>query len=123
MDKQAIREEIWDNLEDSGVARFPFPPHDRIPNFEDAAAAVDRLEETDAWNAAETIKANPDAPQLPVRRAAVICSQCLLRPIKKQPSSLVIITGNGDRPQNWAATVEIHSPGRHCLGGRCCSRG
>jgi len=26
MDKQALRERVWDDLEASGVARFPFPP-------------------------------------------------------------------------------------------------
>lgn len=26
MAKQAVRERVWDDLEDSGVARFPFPP-------------------------------------------------------------------------------------------------
>ncbi len=26
MDKQALRERIWDELEDSGEARFPSPP-------------------------------------------------------------------------------------------------
>ena len=26
VDKQAIRERVWDDLEGSGVARFPFPP-------------------------------------------------------------------------------------------------
>jgi 5-formyltetrahydrofolate cyclo-ligase len=71
MDKQRIRERVWDELEDSGEARFPFPPHDRIPNFAGADAACERLRELDAWQAAETIKANPDAPQLPVRRAAM----------------------------------------------------
>ncbi|MFB6154105.1 MAG: 5-formyltetrahydrofolate cyclo-ligase [Halodesulfurarchaeum sp.] len=71
MDKDAIRERIWDALEESGVARFPFPPHDRIPNFEGAERAAERLAETDAWVAAETVKANPDAPQLPVRRRAL----------------------------------------------------
>ncbi|MFB6224744.1 MAG: 5-formyltetrahydrofolate cyclo-ligase [Haloarcula sp.] len=71
MDKQDIRERVWDALEDRGVARFPFPPHDRIPNFEDAAGAAERLTETPVWEAAETVKANPDSPQLPVRRAAL----------------------------------------------------
>ncbi|WP_135304184.1 5-formyltetrahydrofolate cyclo-ligase [Haloarcula amylovorans] len=71
MDKQAIREAVWDALESEGVARFPFPPHDRIPNFEGAERATDRLTETAVWNAAETVKANPDSPQLPVRRAAL----------------------------------------------------
>jgi len=71
VDKQAVRERVWDALEERGVARFPFPPHDRIPNFEGAGTAAERLTETPVWDAAETVKANPDAPQLPVRRAAL----------------------------------------------------
>ncbi len=71
MDKQALRERVWDELEDSGEARFPFPPHGRIPNFAGASEAADRLVDSEAWQAAETVKANPDAPQLPVRRAAL----------------------------------------------------
>ncbi|WP_144921140.1 5-formyltetrahydrofolate cyclo-ligase [Halorubrum salsamenti] len=71
MDKQAVREAVWDAFEERGEARFPFPPHDRIPNFAGADAACDRLTETDAWATATTLKCNPDAPQLPVRRAAL----------------------------------------------------
>ncbi|MFC6938363.1 5-formyltetrahydrofolate cyclo-ligase [Salinirubellus sp. GCM10025818] len=71
MDKQALRERVWDELEDSGEARFPFPPHGRIPNFAGADGAADRLAETDAWREADAIKSNPDAPQLPVRRRAL----------------------------------------------------
>ena len=71
MDKQAVREAVWDAFEAGDQARFPFPPHDRIPNFAGADAAATRLAETAAWEAAETLKANPDAPQLPVRRAAL----------------------------------------------------
>jgi len=71
MDKRALRERVWDELEDSGEARFPFPPHGRIPNFAGADAAADRLATTDAWRDAETVKSNPDAPQLSVRRRAL----------------------------------------------------
>jgi 5-formyltetrahydrofolate cyclo-ligase len=71
MEKQAIRERVWDDLEESGVARFPFPPHDRIPNFAGADEAAERVFDLDAWAAADTVKANPDAPQLPVRRGAL----------------------------------------------------
>ena len=71
VNKQAIRERVWDDLEASGVARFPFPPHGRIPNFDGAATAADRLAGTPVWREASTIKANPDAPQLPVRRRAL----------------------------------------------------
>lgn len=68
MDKGTIRERVWDDLEESGVARFPFPPHGRIPNFEGADRAADRIAETDEWDDASAIKANPDSPQRPVRR-------------------------------------------------------
>jgi 5-formyltetrahydrofolate cyclo-ligase len=71
MDKQRLRERVWDDLEDSGVARFPFPPHDRIPNVAGADAAADRLADLPAWTDADVLKANPDAPQLPVRRRAL----------------------------------------------------
>jgi 5-formyltetrahydrofolate cyclo-ligase len=71
MDKQSLRERVWGALEARGEARFPFPAHGRIPNFAGADEAAERLTETDAWREAETVKANPDAPQLPVRRAAL----------------------------------------------------
>ena len=70
-DKQAIREFVWDALEAAGEARFPFPPHDRIPNFAGANEAAHRLFDRPEWQAAETVKSNPDAPQLPVRRGAL----------------------------------------------------
>lgn len=71
MNKQTLRERIWDELEDSGEARFPFPPHGRIPNFAGAADAAERLSKIKAWQEAETIKSNPDSPQRPVRRRAL----------------------------------------------------
>lgn len=71
MDKQSLRERVWDTLADNEVARFPFPPHGRIPNFEGAERAAERLAGTNAWTAADAIKSNPDAPQRPVRRLAL----------------------------------------------------
>ncbi|MFB6121550.1 MAG: 5-formyltetrahydrofolate cyclo-ligase [Halobacteriaceae archaeon] len=71
MTKQALRERVWDELEASGEARFPFPPHGRIPNFAGADDAAERLADTLAWASAERLKANPDAPQLPARRRAL----------------------------------------------------
>ncbi|ELZ35536.1 5-formyltetrahydrofolate cyclo-ligase [Halorubrum tebenquichense] len=71
MDKQAVREAVWDAFDEGDQGRFPFPPHDRIPNFAGADAAAERLATTAAWESAATLKANPDAPQLPVRRAAL----------------------------------------------------
>ena len=68
-DKGAIRERVWDALEESGAARFPFPPHGRITNFTGAEAAAERAMDLPELAGSEAVKANPDAPQLPLRRA------------------------------------------------------
>ena len=67
-DKQAVRERTWDRLEAEGFARFPTPPHGRIPNFADAAAAAERAAALPELADADAVKANPDSPQLPLRR-------------------------------------------------------
>lgn len=77
MDRETQREAVWDDLQESGTARFPFPPHGRLPNFAGAAAAAERLQGLDVWSRASVLKANPDAPQLPVRRAALRSGKAL----------------------------------------------
>jgi len=69
--KSAAREAVWDTLEEEGAARFPFPPHGRIPNFDGAPAAAERLFERTPFSDARRIKANPDAPQRHVRIEAL----------------------------------------------------
>lgn len=71
MSKEELRERVWDALEESGEARFPFPPHGRIPNFAGAEEAAELLAGTSEWGDAEAIKCNPDSPQRPVRRKAL----------------------------------------------------
>lgn len=70
MTKESLRERVWDDLEASGVARFPFPPHERIPNFAGADDAADRLAAS-LDDPPAVLKTNPDAPQLPYRRRAL----------------------------------------------------
>ena len=52
------------------MARFPGVTG-RIPNFAGAPATAARLASLAAWQAAGVVKANPDAPQLPVRAHAL----------------------------------------------------
>jgi 5-formyltetrahydrofolate cyclo-ligase len=68
--KAALREQVWADLDRPGIARFPKPAN-RIPNFVGAEAAARRLAETDEWNAAATVKSNPDSPQWAVRQRAL----------------------------------------------------
>lgn len=69
--KDHARSAIWSALDENGVARFPFPPHGRIPNFEGAPEAATRLFDTDLLSDAACIKVNPDAPQRHVRVEAL----------------------------------------------------
>lgn len=68
--KQEIRDRVWAAMERARVSRFP-GARGRIPNFVGAEAAADRLAGLEEWAEARTIKANPDAPQLPVRARAL----------------------------------------------------
>ena len=68
--KAALREEVWSAMRAARVTRFPGATG-RIPNFTGAEAAAERLRGTPAWQAARTLKANPDAAQLPVRQRAL----------------------------------------------------
>lgn len=67
--KQRVRDTTWALLEGEGAARFP-GARGRIPNFRGAEAAAELLATTPEWRAARVVKANPDSPQLPVRRRA-----------------------------------------------------
>jgi 5-formyltetrahydrofolate cyclo-ligase len=68
--KAALRDEVWSALRAARVARFPGAAG-RIPNFTGAEAAAERLRGAPPWQAARTLKANPDSPQLPVRQRAL----------------------------------------------------
>ena len=69
--KSAARQWVWDRLAAEGVARFPFPPHGRIPNFGGAELAAEQLLEIEPWKSATAIKVNPDSPQRPLRAEAL----------------------------------------------------
>jgi 5-formyltetrahydrofolate cyclo-ligase len=68
--KAALRQDVWSAMRAARVARFP-GAEGRIPNFTGAEAAAERLRAMAVWQAAETLKANPDSAQLPVRQRAL----------------------------------------------------
>ncbi len=71
-EKDALRKIIWDLLEKEGVARFPLPPHGRIPNFEGTEKAASMLRDVQIWQEGDILKVNPDSPQRAVRESALI---------------------------------------------------
>ncbi|MDQ3870913.1 MAG: 5-formyltetrahydrofolate cyclo-ligase [Chloroflexota bacterium] len=74
--KQEVRERVWTRLERERAARFP-GAKGRIPNFAGAENAARRLASLPEWADARVVKANPDAPQLPVRAAALAAGKLL----------------------------------------------
>ena len=70
MDKQEVRERVWQALREAGAARFP-GARGRIPNYTGAEQAAGRAASLDLWGQAEVLKCNPDLPQRPVRWRAL----------------------------------------------------
>ncbi|HEY2723711.1 MAG TPA: 5-formyltetrahydrofolate cyclo-ligase [Pseudonocardiaceae bacterium] len=68
--KAQLREQVWGDLREHRLARFP-GARGRIPNFVGAEAAAERLRATELWARARTLKCNPDAAQWPVRQRAL----------------------------------------------------
>ena len=93
--KQEIRERVWALLQRDHVARFP-GARGRIPNFRGAEQAAARLAELSEWEAAEVVKSNPDAPQLPVRRRARKDGKTLYMAVPRlaQEKPFVRVTGD-----------------------------
>lgn len=72
----------WAAIRAADAARFP-GVEGRIPNFVGAEAAADRLADTEIWKAADILKSNPDSPQLPVRKRALLVGKILYMAVPK----------------------------------------
>ncbi len=70
MTKDEIRQKVRTRLKLMGVARFP-GADDRVPNFAGAERAAQLVRELPMWKRAKVIVMYADAPQLPLRRAAL----------------------------------------------------
>ncbi|WP_436347934.1 5-formyltetrahydrofolate cyclo-ligase [Natronorubrum sp. FCH18a] len=112
-DKESIRERVWDDLEESGEARFPFPPHGRIPNFAGADEAADRLADQPEWRDASTIKANPDAPQLPVRRRALREGKTVYMAVPRLADEDCFLKLDPDALEDYDAATTVSGSSKH----------
>ncbi|MBU2959344.1 5-formyltetrahydrofolate cyclo-ligase [Citreicella sp. C3M06] len=77
--KQQLREEIWSSLDETGIAVGPAKGN--IPNFAGADMAAYHLSRTPEWQAARTVKCNPDPPQIPIRLRALYAGKVLYVPV------------------------------------------
>jgi 5-formyltetrahydrofolate cyclo-ligase len=94
--KQAWRERVWAEMSAARVARFP-GAKGRIPNFVGAEKAAKLLEDTEPWRRAETLKSNPDSPQLPVRAAALAAGKIVVMAVPRLRTSEPFLLLDPDR--------------------------
>ena len=100
-DKAAARQHAWDRLQDERLARFPFPPHGRIPNFAGADAAARRLFEIPVYRDARCIKVNPDSPQKHVRQQALRLGISVLVPTPKLTDGFHLLDPRAIEPADY----------------------
>jgi 5-formyltetrahydrofolate cyclo-ligase len=111
--KAEARALAYRRLRAAGAARFPFPVEGRIPNFRGAEAAAARLRALPVYQRARAIKANPDAPQLPVRAMALRDGKTLYVATPRLRGAFLRIRPEDVPPGAERAAVSLAGRGRY----------
>jgi 5-formyltetrahydrofolate cyclo-ligase len=105
--KDEIRRYVWDKMAELGIAVFPLPPHNRIPNFIGADLAAKRLLELDDYHSAKVIKVNPDSPQRPFREYALRDGKILVMATPRLRKGFLILEPKYVRGrERYASTIK-----------------
>ncbi|MEZ0290116.1 MAG: 5-formyltetrahydrofolate cyclo-ligase [Sulfolobales archaeon] len=107
--KESIREEMWITLEARGVALFPKPVFNRIPNFvgsNDSARLISTLE---VFKNARVVEVGPDRPQAGVRRLALEHGKILIVPSPRLREGLVLIDPSKHSTEEFSELVNIRT--------------
>jgi 5-formyltetrahydrofolate cyclo-ligase len=114
--KQEIRKRIWSKLEETNTARFPRPVYGRIPNFDGAQLAAQRLKELDAFKKADTIFCSPDSPQRSVRSIILMEGKTLVMASPRLREDFILLDPAKVPPENYSEASTISGAfkyGRH----------
>jgi 5-formyltetrahydrofolate cyclo-ligase len=91
MDKEELRELVWKEMDERGVATFPRPARGRIPNFVGSEKAAARLRELEVYKRAEVIMVNPDSAQRAVRKFALMDGKKLLMATPRLAEGFILL--------------------------------
>lgn len=89
MSKQSIRGMVWTYLEENGMSLSPRQVYDRIPNFEGAFDAAQRLGNLEVFRNAKTLLVNPDKPLERIRYLAALKGKELVVPVPRLQSNFL----------------------------------
>jgi 5-formyltetrahydrofolate cyclo-ligase len=104
---------VWDRLQAEKLARFPFPPHGRIPNFVGADLAAKRLFEEPTWRDAAALKVNPDSPQREVRRLALSLGIRVYVPTPRLAGGFHLLDPGRIDPDDFEAAASLSTMAEH----------
>lgn len=90
-EKERLREEIWERMEKTRIARFPLPCRGRIPNFVGAEKAAALLQQLEEYRKAKTIFVNPDSPQFYVRRQALLDGKTVVMASPRLKAGFIVL--------------------------------
>ena len=94
-------------MERRGIARFPLPPYNRIPNFVGAEKAAYRVLKLDEYLSANVVKVNPDSPQRLIREAVLRDGKILVVPTPRLKKGFIVIKPEEVRGwERYAATIK-----------------
>lgn len=94
VNKDIVRNFIWEQLDQANIVRFPRPCKGRIPNFHGHSRAANRLSKCKEYLEARTIKVNSSLAQEKVRYLSLWDRKVLLVPAGLQDGFMWEIDGN-----------------------------
>ena len=103
--KQELRERIWSLMEEQGIARFPSPIKGRIPNFEGAESAAEKLKELPEWQKAKIIESNPDYAQRKARELVLKDGKTLIMASPRLKAGFLKIVPEKVKRKEYAAST------------------
>ncbi|MEM1558075.1 MAG: 5-formyltetrahydrofolate cyclo-ligase [Thermoproteota archaeon] len=104
--KQELREEMWRRMGELKIARFP-GAFGRIPNFIGAEKAASMLTQLKEWKTAQVIKVNPDSPQAPVRKLALMSNMILIMPTPRLRNGFLLLEPSRIDRKEYASASTI----------------
>ena len=106
-EKQRLREKIWREMQERGIAKFPLPCWGRIPNFQGAEKAAENLRKLEEWRKAKVIFVNPDSPQRKVRENALKDGKILVMASPRLKRGFLVIKPEKVRGREaYASTIK-----------------
>ena len=104
-EKQRLREKIWREIQERGIAKFPLPCWGRIPNFQGAEKAAENLRKLEEWRKAKVIFVSPDSPQRKVRENALKDGKILVMASPRLKKGFLVIRPEKVRGQEAHAST------------------